>query len=155
MVAGVRKLIEAEAAQSCAIRRVHAIRAMHLGANDVSRHSPALPRPRHHGPGRAELTCDAEEVAAASADAEPIAFDDLGHRKILAPLVVRATDAFLLCQHRALVAKHCVGVCSRLRRQGTQSSDRSAQHHALNSQSAGLVTLTETMSRRGRRLGGR
>jgi len=35
MVEGVRKLIEAEAAQSCAIRRVHAIRTMHLGPNDV------------------------------------------------------------------------------------------------------------------------
>ena len=31
----MRKLIEAEAAQSCAIRRVHAIRTMHLGPNDV------------------------------------------------------------------------------------------------------------------------
>ena len=39
MATGVRKLIEAEAAQSCAIRRVHAIRTMRLGANDVSRHS--------------------------------------------------------------------------------------------------------------------
>ena len=35
MVEGVRKLIEAEAARSCAIRRVHAIRTMHLGPNDV------------------------------------------------------------------------------------------------------------------------
>jgi cation diffusion facilitator family transporter len=35
MVEGVRKLIEAEAAQSCAIHRVHAIRTMHLGPNDV------------------------------------------------------------------------------------------------------------------------
>ena len=35
MVEGVRKLIEAEAAQSCAIRRVHAIQTMHLGPNDV------------------------------------------------------------------------------------------------------------------------
>ena len=35
MVEGVRKLIEAEAAQSCVIRRVHAIRTMHLGPNDV------------------------------------------------------------------------------------------------------------------------
>ena len=56
------------------------------------------------------MTCDAEEVAAASADAEPIAFDDLGHRNILAPPVVRAIGAFLLCQHRALVAKHCGGL---------------------------------------------
>jgi divalent metal cation (Fe/Co/Zn/Cd) transporter len=35
MVEGIRKLIEAEAAQSCAIRRVYAIRTMHLGPNDV------------------------------------------------------------------------------------------------------------------------
>jgi cation diffusion facilitator family transporter len=35
MVEGVRKLIEAEATQSCAIRHVHAIRTMHLGPNDV------------------------------------------------------------------------------------------------------------------------
>lgn len=35
MVEGVRKLIEAEAAESCVIRRVHAIRTMHLGPNDV------------------------------------------------------------------------------------------------------------------------
>ena len=35
MVEGVRKLIEAEAAQSCVIRRVHAIRTMHLGPHDV------------------------------------------------------------------------------------------------------------------------
>lgn len=35
LVAGVRRLIEAEAASSAAIRRVHAIRTMHLGPNDV------------------------------------------------------------------------------------------------------------------------
>ena len=35
MVEGIRKLIEAEAAESCAIRRVYAIRTMHLGPNDV------------------------------------------------------------------------------------------------------------------------
>jgi cation diffusion facilitator family transporter len=34
-VEGVRKLIEAEASQSCAIRRVHAICTMHLGPHDV------------------------------------------------------------------------------------------------------------------------
>jgi pimeloyl-ACP methyl ester carboxylesterase len=47
---------------------------------------------------------DAEEIAAASTDAEVIAFDDLGHRKILyAPPAVRAAGAFLLRQHRALL----------------------------------------------------
>jgi divalent metal cation (Fe/Co/Zn/Cd) transporter len=35
VVAGVRKLIEAAAAASGAIRRVHAIRTMHLGPEDV------------------------------------------------------------------------------------------------------------------------
>ena len=35
MVEGVRKLIEGEAAQGGAVRRVHAIRTMHLGPNDV------------------------------------------------------------------------------------------------------------------------
>ena len=48
---------------------------------------------------------DAEEIAAATAGAELIAFDDLGHRKILyAPPAVRAASAFLLRQHRAPVA---------------------------------------------------
>jgi pimeloyl-ACP methyl ester carboxylesterase len=47
---------------------------------------------------------DAEEIAAASACAELIAFDDLGHRKILyASPVVRAASAFLLRQHRCSV----------------------------------------------------
>jgi pimeloyl-ACP methyl ester carboxylesterase len=45
---------------------------------------------------------DAEEIAAASAGAKLIPFDDLGHRKILyAPPAVRAAGAFLLRQHRA------------------------------------------------------
>jgi cation diffusion facilitator family transporter len=35
MVEGVRRLIEAEATRSCAIRHVHAIRTMHLGPKDV------------------------------------------------------------------------------------------------------------------------
>ena len=49
---------------------------------------------------------DAEEIAAANASAELIAFDDLGHRKILyAPPAVRAAGAFLLRQHRATVAE--------------------------------------------------
>jgi len=49
---------------------------------------------------------DAEEIAAANASAELIAFDDLGHRKILyAPPAVRAAGAFLLRQHHATVAK--------------------------------------------------
>ena len=49
---------------------------------------------------------DAEEIAAANASAELIAFDDLGHRKILyAPPAVRAAAAFLLRQHRATVAR--------------------------------------------------
>ena len=49
---------------------------------------------------------DAEEIAAANASAELIAFDDLGHRKILyAPPAVRAAAAFLLRQHRATVAE--------------------------------------------------
>jgi fermentation-respiration switch protein FrsA (DUF1100 family) len=39
---------------------------------------------------------DAEAIAAASADAELVAFDDLGHRKILyAPPVARAISGFL------------------------------------------------------------
>jgi pimeloyl-ACP methyl ester carboxylesterase len=47
---------------------------------------------------------DAEEMAA-STGAELIAFDDLGHRKILyAPPAVRAASAFLLRQHRPPVA---------------------------------------------------
>lgn len=47
---------------------------------------------------------DAEEIVAASASAELIAFDDLGHRKILyAPPVVRAAGASLLHQHRCPV----------------------------------------------------
>jgi pimeloyl-ACP methyl ester carboxylesterase len=48
---------------------------------------------------------DAEEIAAASASADLIAFNDLGHRKILyAPPAVRAAGTFLLHQHRAPVA---------------------------------------------------
>jgi pimeloyl-ACP methyl ester carboxylesterase len=48
---------------------------------------------------------DAEEIAAASVSAELIAFDDLGHRKILyAPPAVRAAGTFLLRQH--LAAEH-------------------------------------------------
>jgi pimeloyl-ACP methyl ester carboxylesterase len=48
---------------------------------------------------------DAEEIAAASAGAELIAFDDLGHRKILyAPPAVRAAGAFFLRQHHATAA---------------------------------------------------
>jgi divalent metal cation (Fe/Co/Zn/Cd) transporter len=35
VVAGVRQLIEAEAAKSGAIRRIHTIRTMHLGPDDV------------------------------------------------------------------------------------------------------------------------
>jgi len=47
---------------------------------------------------------NAEEIAVASAGAELIAFDGLGHRKILyAPPAVRAAGAFLLRQHRALL----------------------------------------------------
>ena len=47
---------------------------------------------------------DAEEIAASSANTELIAFDDLGHRKILyAPPAVRAAGAFLLRQHHATI----------------------------------------------------
>src|SRR5215468_8426927 len=53
---------------------------------------------------------DAEEIAAASAGAELIAFDDLGHRKILyAPPAVRAASAFLLRQHHATENRVCHG----------------------------------------------
>jgi len=50
---------------------------------------------------------DAKEIAAASGGAEIIAFDDLGHRKILyAPPAVRAAGAFLLRLHRTPLRAH-------------------------------------------------
>ena len=50
---------------------------------------------------------DAKEIAAASGGAEIIAFDDLGHRKILyAPPAVRAAGVFLLRLHRTPLRAH-------------------------------------------------
>ncbi|HSR82108.1 MAG TPA: alpha/beta hydrolase [Hyphomicrobiaceae bacterium] len=52
------------------------------------------------------IFAEAKEIAAANASAALIAFDDLGHRKILyAPPAVRAAGAFLSRQHHATVAR--------------------------------------------------
>jgi pimeloyl-ACP methyl ester carboxylesterase len=59
----------------------------------------------HSRDDRDIVFADAEEIAAADVSAELIAFDDLGHRKILyAPPAVRAAGGFLLRQHHATAA---------------------------------------------------